>query len=282
MATTTALLGARGHASCAAAAVRAGRARPARRRRLVQQGARSFPTSSTAEYLGRSEAERAIRSGKPLPAALGCPSGPRQPRGTHVAGAGIILAAAAPLSRIVPPLYQFRIRSRVFRWYAQLRDIENRSQAQPREAAGAVRSSTHSMSAWAASGAAVLRRRALRPRNNIDAVRRSQAVQRRPHAATPAGCSRPAWAAGNGGSAAAVALEGRVIMPGAPTRASPGAVRFPVPLPRARPGVHWRVAALRPRPATWRCCCRSRRAGPCREVVVDGDARATCARAARA
>jgi len=31
-----------------------------------------------------------------------------------------------PLSRIVPPLYQFRIRSRVFRWYAQLRDIENR------------------------------------------------------------------------------------------------------------------------------------------------------------
>ncbi|CAN5667987.1 TAXI family TRAP transporter solute-binding subunit [soil metagenome] len=30
-----------------------------------------------------------------------------------------------PLSRIVPPLYQFRIRSRVFRWYGQLRTVEN-------------------------------------------------------------------------------------------------------------------------------------------------------------
>ncbi len=29
-----------------------------------------------------------------------------------------------PLSRVVPPLYQFRVRSRVFRWYAQLRDVE--------------------------------------------------------------------------------------------------------------------------------------------------------------
>ena len=39
---------------------------------------------------------------------------------------GIILALLLPLSRIVPPLYEFRIRSRVFRWYAQLRDIEDR------------------------------------------------------------------------------------------------------------------------------------------------------------
>jgi len=29
-----------------------------------------------------------------------------------------------PLSRVVPPLYQFRVRRRVFRWYARLRDIE--------------------------------------------------------------------------------------------------------------------------------------------------------------
>jgi hypothetical protein len=32
-----------------------------------------------------------------------------------------------PLSRVVPPLYEFRIRSRIFRWYAQLRDIEQRA-----------------------------------------------------------------------------------------------------------------------------------------------------------
>ncbi|MEO5661319.1 MAG: TAXI family TRAP transporter solute-binding subunit [Polaromonas sp.] len=39
---------------------------------------------------------------------------------------GIILAIMLPLSRIVPPLYEFRVRSRIFRWYGQLRDIENR------------------------------------------------------------------------------------------------------------------------------------------------------------
>jgi len=39
---------------------------------------------------------------------------------------GIILAIMLPLSRIIPPLYAFRVRSRIFRWYAQLRDIENR------------------------------------------------------------------------------------------------------------------------------------------------------------
>ena len=38
---------------------------------------------------------------------------------------GILLAVMLPLSRIVPPLYQFRVRSRVFRWYGRLREIEN-------------------------------------------------------------------------------------------------------------------------------------------------------------
>jgi hypothetical protein len=35
-----------------------------------------------------------------------------------------IIAVLIPLSRIVPPLYQFRVRSRVFRWYGQLRSLE--------------------------------------------------------------------------------------------------------------------------------------------------------------
>jgi len=39
---------------------------------------------------------------------------------------GIILAILLPLSRIIPPLYAFRVRSRIFRWYGQLRDIEVR------------------------------------------------------------------------------------------------------------------------------------------------------------
>jgi len=41
---------------------------------------------------------------------------------------GLIIALALPLSRVLPPLYTFRIRSRVFRWYAELRDIEARAE----------------------------------------------------------------------------------------------------------------------------------------------------------
>ena len=36
-----------------------------------------------------------------------------------------IVAILIPLSRVVPPLYQFRIRSRIFRWYGQLRGVED-------------------------------------------------------------------------------------------------------------------------------------------------------------
>ncbi len=36
-----------------------------------------------------------------------------------------IIAVLIPLSRLVPPLYQFRVRSRIFRWYRNLRQIES-------------------------------------------------------------------------------------------------------------------------------------------------------------
>ena len=36
-----------------------------------------------------------------------------------------LIAVLIPLSRMLPPLYQFRIRSRIFRWYAQLRAVED-------------------------------------------------------------------------------------------------------------------------------------------------------------
>ena len=42
-----------------------------------------------------------------------------------------IVAVLIPLSRVVPPLYQFRIRSRVFRWYGQLRALEDASGKRP-------------------------------------------------------------------------------------------------------------------------------------------------------
>ena len=37
---------------------------------------------------------------------------------------GGLLVLMLPLSRVVPPLYTFRVRSRVFRWYARLREVE--------------------------------------------------------------------------------------------------------------------------------------------------------------
>ena len=36
-----------------------------------------------------------------------------------------ILALLIPLSRIRPPLYKWRARPRIFRWYGELRDVEN-------------------------------------------------------------------------------------------------------------------------------------------------------------
>lgn len=36
-----------------------------------------------------------------------------------------VIAVALPLSRVLPPLVEFRIRSRIFRWYAQLREVED-------------------------------------------------------------------------------------------------------------------------------------------------------------
>ncbi|HEV8315366.1 MAG TPA: TAXI family TRAP transporter solute-binding subunit [Burkholderiaceae bacterium] len=44
-----------------------------------------------------------------------------------------IIVVLIPLSRVVPPLYQFRIRSRVFRWYGQLRRVEEAQGRRPPE-----------------------------------------------------------------------------------------------------------------------------------------------------
>jgi len=42
-----------------------------------------------------------------------------------------MIALLIPLSRTVPPLYQFRVRSRIFRWYGQLRELEDRMGTRP-------------------------------------------------------------------------------------------------------------------------------------------------------
>jgi len=40
-----------------------------------------------------------------------------------------IIAVLIPASRVVPPLYEFRVRSRIFRWYGRLRGIEEQTDA---------------------------------------------------------------------------------------------------------------------------------------------------------
>jgi TRAP transporter TAXI family solute receptor len=89
-----------------------------------------FPNTKNTEFPIAKEAERAIRSGPPLLQRY-LPFWLSNLVERMWLSLGIILAIMLPLSRIVPPLYQFRIRSRVFRWYAQLRDIESRADASP-------------------------------------------------------------------------------------------------------------------------------------------------------
>jgi TRAP-type uncharacterized transport system substrate-binding protein len=45
-----------------------------------------------------------------------------------------IVAILIPLSRVVPPLYEFRVRSRIFRWYGQLRSLEEAHGERPADA----------------------------------------------------------------------------------------------------------------------------------------------------
>ena len=89
-----------------------------------------FPIAANAEFPLAKEAERTIRNGVPLLQRY-LPFSLANLLERMWLSLGIIIALLLPLSRIVPPLYEFRIRSRVFRWYAQLRDIENRHASDP-------------------------------------------------------------------------------------------------------------------------------------------------------
>ena len=87
--------------------------------------ARDYPNLANNEFPITAEAERSIRNDKPfLQRYLSFWVANLIDRLWLVMG--IIIAIMLPLSRIIPPLYAFRVRSRIFRWYGQLRDIENR------------------------------------------------------------------------------------------------------------------------------------------------------------
>lgn len=86
--------------------------------------AREFPNAKNDEFALSKEAERLMKNGAPLLERY-LPFWLANLVERMWVALGIIVAILLPMSRILPPLYAFRIRSRVFRWYAQLRDIEH-------------------------------------------------------------------------------------------------------------------------------------------------------------
>jgi ABC-type amino acid transport substrate-binding protein len=95
-------------------------------------GARDFPNTRTSELPVSAEGDRAI-NGTPPAWARYLPfwAGNLLERMWLVVGGLLVLML--PLSRVVPPLYTFRVRSRVFRWYARLREVEARLEADTAE-----------------------------------------------------------------------------------------------------------------------------------------------------
>ena len=87
--------------------------------------AHEYPNVANTEFPLAQEAERTIRNGVPLLQRY-LPFSLANLMERMWLALGIIIAVLLPLSRIVPPVYQFRIRSRIFRWYGQLRNIEER------------------------------------------------------------------------------------------------------------------------------------------------------------
>lgn len=89
------------------------------------KSAREYPNRDNSELPIAKEAERAIKNGTPVLQRY-LPFWVANLVERMWLVMGIIIAVMLPLSRIIPPLYAFRVRSRIFRWYGRLRDIENR------------------------------------------------------------------------------------------------------------------------------------------------------------
>ena len=90
--------------------------------------AREFPNSRASELPIAKEGDRAMNEPVPLLQRY-LPFWVANLIERMWLALGLLLVVILPLSRIVPPLYQFRVRSRVFRWYGRLRDIETQMEA---------------------------------------------------------------------------------------------------------------------------------------------------------
>ena len=84
----------------------------------------TFPNSGNAEFPLAKDAERYYRAGPPLLQRY-LPFWLANVVDRMWVALFSIIAVLVPLSRLIPPVYRFRVRSRVFRWYRQLRRIED-------------------------------------------------------------------------------------------------------------------------------------------------------------
>jgi uroporphyrinogen-III synthase len=96
---------------------------------------REYPNISAVQYPVAAEAERTLRNGIPtlqryLPFSW---ANLLERMGLAM---GLIIAILLPLAKIAPPLYAFRVRSRVFRWYGELRELEERYETDRTDTAG--------------------------------------------------------------------------------------------------------------------------------------------------
>jgi TRAP transporter TAXI family solute receptor len=83
-----------------------------------------FPNARHSEYPLAKEAQRFYQSGPPLLQRY-LPFWLANLIDRMWVALFSIIAVLIPLSRLLPPLYEFRVRSRIFRWYRNLRQIES-------------------------------------------------------------------------------------------------------------------------------------------------------------
>ncbi|TAG27134.1 MAG: C4-dicarboxylate ABC transporter substrate-binding protein [Burkholderiales bacterium] len=98
---------------------------------------KQYPNAQRDELPMAQEAERYLKNGPPLLQRY-LPFGFANLVERMWVALSVIIVVLLPLSRILPPLYTFRVRSRIFKWYAQLRSIEDRDSPDPQIRAGLI------------------------------------------------------------------------------------------------------------------------------------------------
>ncbi len=98
---------------------------------------RQFPNAQRDELPIAQEAERYLKNGPPFLQRY-LPFWVANLIERMWVALSVIVVVLLPLSRILPPLYTFRVRSRIFKWYGQLRQIEDRDSPDPQVRAGLI------------------------------------------------------------------------------------------------------------------------------------------------